>query len=359
LGTKSKIPLETVTRDLPNIPFHPISIPDGFNEKETWEIFSRLADHIDENDEIIFDVTHSFRSIPILALACLQYLRVLKHIEIKGIYYGCWEAKQDATPLPRAPIVNLTPFLDVMDWSTAVSSFVDKGDVADLGRLLRKETVPRLSASKGQDCEAKAMQQLGITLQNLAKAVSTCRGQDLAREKYFQQIRTQLSGFKSFENTVPAFQPLLSLVEQKLASLECAHDLPEDVRMGIDAVNWAIEHGLLQQAYTLLQETVLSHLCRVCGIDPLDRKNRHDVGGALQMVKRNDEKAEMDDIPPEIIQGVKKFARTELPGLFDKVSKRRNDFNHAGMNNCPAKADTFGNEITTLRDDLLNCLFRK
>jgi CRISPR-associated DxTHG motif protein len=330
-GTRSGVSLESCVEELPHIPFTPIDIPDGFTEAEIWDIFTRLADRIEAGDAIIFDVTHSFRSIPILALACMHYLRVLKDIEIRGVYYGCYEARDMNTPVPRAPIVNLTPFVDIMDWSAAVRSFVEKGDVADLAKLLRKKTMPRLSASKGQDGEARAMQDLEKTLGSMVNCVLTCRSKDLAQKQYFQRIRSLIARLESFDNTLPAFKPLLGLVEEKLASLECGVDLPQDVQAGMEAVNWAIEHGLLQQAYTLLQETVLSHLCCEWNLDPLDKKIRGEISSALQHVNRPHGKTK-DDIRPEIIEHVARYAQTELPALFDRLTKRRNDFNHAGMN---------------------------
>ncbi|MFS8541257.1 MAG: CRISPR-associated DxTHG motif protein, partial [Tissierellales bacterium] len=39
-----------------------VSIPEGRTEDEIWQILHIVTNEIDDNDEIIFDITHSFRS---------------------------------------------------------------------------------------------------------------------------------------------------------------------------------------------------------------------------------------------------------------------------------------------------------
>src|SRR5215813_14716663 len=45
-----------------------IDIPSGKSEAELWQIFEKLTGCLDEGDEVVFDVTHAFRSLPILTL---------------------------------------------------------------------------------------------------------------------------------------------------------------------------------------------------------------------------------------------------------------------------------------------------
>jgi CRISPR-associated protein DxTHG motif len=48
-----------------------IDIPDGKRESELWQIFTAISDAVHEGDEIAFDITHGFRSLPVLALLTL------------------------------------------------------------------------------------------------------------------------------------------------------------------------------------------------------------------------------------------------------------------------------------------------
>ena len=57
-----------------------VNIKDGNNIDEIWENFDIIIKEIEDGDEIIFDITHAFRYIPILALTVLNYAKSLKNI---------------------------------------------------------------------------------------------------------------------------------------------------------------------------------------------------------------------------------------------------------------------------------------
>jgi len=44
-----------------------VFIPSGKNEEEIWQIFQIIYDCLEKSDELYVDITHSFRSIPLLA----------------------------------------------------------------------------------------------------------------------------------------------------------------------------------------------------------------------------------------------------------------------------------------------------
>ena len=41
-----------------------VEIKEGFSEEDIWSIFNSVYDKLEKDDNIIFDVTHAFRSIP-------------------------------------------------------------------------------------------------------------------------------------------------------------------------------------------------------------------------------------------------------------------------------------------------------
>lgn len=47
-----------------------------------------------EGDEIIFDITHSFRSIPMLAITIMNYAKVLKNCKLKEVYAEKWSGSE-------------------------------------------------------------------------------------------------------------------------------------------------------------------------------------------------------------------------------------------------------------------------
>lgn len=55
-------------------------------EEDLWDIFQKTINSIDENCEIILDITHSLRNIPIQILVALNCLKLFKNIKLSGIY---------------------------------------------------------------------------------------------------------------------------------------------------------------------------------------------------------------------------------------------------------------------------------
>ena len=49
-------------------PVETLSIPDGKSEDEMWTIFNTVYNALKPNDELYFDLTHSFRYLPMLVL---------------------------------------------------------------------------------------------------------------------------------------------------------------------------------------------------------------------------------------------------------------------------------------------------
>jgi CRISPR-associated DxTHG motif protein len=91
----------------------PVGIPEGRSERELWEIFDRIASAVPERASILLDVTHAFRSIPMIVFAVAAYLRRVKSVRVERIVYGAYEARDpfrpDPQPEDRAPILDLTP----------------------------------------------------------------------------------------------------------------------------------------------------------------------------------------------------------------------------------------------------------
>jgi CRISPR-associated Csx2 family protein len=99
-------------------------------------MFALLADALPENSQVIVDVTHGFRSQPMLALAAGVYLRTVKNVTIDRIVYGAYEARDTHTN--TAPVVDLTSFLDLIDWSVSAGQFIKYGNARPLSSLLNE-----------------------------------------------------------------------------------------------------------------------------------------------------------------------------------------------------------------------------
>ena len=114
----------------------------GLNEAEIAEnasIILSLEEHLQNGDELIVDVTHSFRSLPLYILNLLIYLKNVsdKRINISHIYYGMLDYMRENKDV--APVVDLMPLLKLNDWITAAHNFLKFGNGYKIAQLLQDE----------------------------------------------------------------------------------------------------------------------------------------------------------------------------------------------------------------------------
>ena len=93
--TKERLPRTGLEKCLSEIklpcPVTRVEIPEGKSEAEIWEIFNIVFGSLEREDEVVFDITHAFRSIPMLAIVILNYAKMMKKVTLSGIYYGAFE----------------------------------------------------------------------------------------------------------------------------------------------------------------------------------------------------------------------------------------------------------------------------
>jgi CRISPR-associated Csx2 family protein len=161
----------------------PVRIPSGESEQELWQIFDKMFDQIDPMDEIIFDITHSFRSIPIVATIILNYAKFVKGCDIGGIYYGAVEALCSPNELKNmpvedryCPVFNLTPFVELLDWTVGIDKFISTGDVRQVALLIEKEQ--QRFGRLGDSTKSKFFKHLKSSLYSYINSIATCRGKE-------------------------------------------------------------------------------------------------------------------------------------------------------------------------------------
>lgn len=342
--------LAALTAELPQIQFRAVDIPDGSGMDELWAIFARLMESVDDGDEIIFDVTHSFRSLPIMALAGIQYVRTLKNITLRGIYYGAYEARNQETN--TAPVFDLTAFVTLMDWSQAVNAFTVTGNMDGMRTLLQAEAVPRCRASRGQDPEGCLLRDFGQELDTFAQNLATCRGRNIYETDHSGNLRRFIEKLREC-TSLPALKPLLELLEGKIRSLEVSGgECMTTVRRGFEAVRWCMAHGQIQQAYTFLQENIITYVCLIREKDYQDLKIREQCVSAL--VCASQRKGDLSDNQRDWVLDL----HEEVIRVFDTLSKRRNDINHCGITE-PVKHDKLRKELERILNILLEHLSLK
>lgn len=337
-----------------------IDIPEGKSKDEIWQIFNNVYDRLNPGDEVVFDITHSFRSIPMLAIVVLNYAKVIKKISLKGVYYGAFEvlgplevAKNIPPEKRLVPILNLTPFDLLMEWSFAIDRFLGSGDAGPVSDLAMGSVAQILNDTKGRDETAKAIRSLGKGLVSFSKVLATCRGPQIS--KVSRNLTKQINKCDKL-SLPPAFLPLFNLLKE-----EIAHFKGSDIDDGIQAARWCLDHNLIQQAYTILQETLFSHMLLSTQGDMNDLIGR-DI--ASQAIKIHMEELSEDEwhFPAEANKETTRkfleFLRT-TPGLVKAMrdlTQFRNDLNHAGYGPSPMKPHKFAAKLEPLLCNIIGVL---
>lgn len=121
---------------------HVVLLKYGITEDEIRENISivlGLEKYLNDKDELIVDITHSFRSLPLYIMNLLLYLKNVssKKIKISKICYGMLDATDE---FGYTPVVSLDGIMEVQDWITGAYNFTQYGNTYILSRLLNNDT---------------------------------------------------------------------------------------------------------------------------------------------------------------------------------------------------------------------------
>lgn len=332
-------------------------IPDGHSEDEIWEIFEKVSRCLREGDEVVFDITHAFRSIPLVAMVVLNYVKVLRQVKLNGIHYGAFEAlgsirEVKAMPVEqrRVRILNLTALDQLMDWTIATDRFLSAGDARMAGRLAQRGVAGILRESAGKDEAGQIIRSLGSNLEFFARVLHTCRGREIT--SVADRLKENLSKSKELDLPRP-FRPVFELIENRLNSFS-SHRVMD----GLAAALWCSGHDLVQQGFTILEETILSHIVLGVSGDLEDKTQREIASQAFAIIAKkivecpsawHEPAAKYTESTRRMIAMILKHER--LAPLMEKVKARRDDLNHAGFTDnalSVRRSESFGRELREL-----------
>ncbi len=360
-------------------------IPVGFSEEEMWKIFKTVFEQLNPDDEVYFDVTHAFRTIPMFATVLLNYARFLKNTDVKGVYYGAFEIlgplyKVKALPKEQqeeltVPIVDLTNIVRLQEINTAAASFRDFGNLSAFSGILFDTGISELD---------ECIENISFALEDLDFYIQTCRIKPIYKGEYMITITDEIKMFCESRFTNEAQRTLLLEISAQLQrSGFVAKPSYQNVRA---AINWAIKHKMIQQAYTMAKEYIISmaydlleeYDLKEAFINELrgngeirdntssriEYKIRESLGSILLADKKitgtgyifeKSKKWRQSNVAKELINKDEFFYFITKP--YQGISDRRNNLNHASTSGAPI--DSFGdyqNEFNKLWTDCLTVL---
>jgi CRISPR-associated Csx2 family protein len=325
-------------------PIETIDIPDGKNEEEMWKIFNAVYDALKPNDELYFDLTHSYRYLPMLVLVLSNYAKFLKDVKVKHISYGNYEARNTETK--EAPLMDILPLTMLQDWTFAAADLIQNGNIKKLKELKEDNAlIPMLRQRGKQNVDRKvaegSLNNYINALHNFLDDMKLCLGPNILNGDTINQIRDcheQVS--EIFEQVIAPIPPIVSKIQQSLHNFETTDIMyPESLRNGYEAAKWCYDHQLYQQAVTILDENITTDFCQRLGTNEHVFKERVASNALLRWGYYREE-----DWEAESLEGIREKVQAAVssPAVQDFIKLMRKDvvwihndcrnkYNHASM----------------------------
>ncbi len=310
----------------------PISIKEGYKEEEIWEIFQTIFDTFREEEEVIVDITHSFRSLPMLMITLLNFAKHVKKIKIRGIYYAAFESLGPINEVSKwspdkriTPILDLTSFSLLQDWTNATYDFINYGNVRRFSSLLTPE---KKYNDENERIDAFFPRKVVDNLNDLVKNIALCRGKALLEFDY-KTLKTDIEKLKERELPKP-FYYLIDKISEKINPFD--NDPVELIKAISD---WCIQHNLIQQLITLIQEFTITIILKNINEDYSNTELREVVSQSFriysQKIKEKDWLEPASSHKELVNRCIENDLFKKLASDFNSLTSLRNDVNHAGF----------------------------
>ncbi|BCW98128.1 MAG: hypothetical protein KatS3mg024_0955 [Armatimonadota bacterium] len=303
-------------------------IPEGRSEEEYWKIFDIVTSALSGSKEVILDITHGFRSLPVIVLLAAVFLQESQGVKMRHIFYGAYEARDKDKGEP-APIFDLSPMLDLVQWAVATNRFLETGDARKLGHLLeeiQRRFYTSVEVSAGKE-PPKQLQSAGQALSKLSQAIDLVRPADI--REYSQKLMEELVTAKT---EIQLFARPFELVREHVQA-EFGGLKQGDLASQRDLIKWYLDHGRILQAMIFAREWVISWTAEA--INRGDLKDRESIEHALnQVIHRSEgrDPTKAKDIDPDIVKSVNDLeAREQLKDIWSELGGLRNDLAHCGF----------------------------
>lgn len=333
-GLKSRL-------ELMGLNFQNVMIPDGKNTQEIWEIFQVVYNLLAPDDDVYFDITHSFRTLPMLNMVLINYAKLLKKITISGIFYGAFEAKTKSPEgIEYAPLWNLKAFSELQDWTLAANIFLSSGEASHLSHLIKNS----------------GKEMLANNLSYYSKIIKTTRLKEIISGQTPINIAANIDELDTNDSHMLAvLKPILQEVNAHFEAYK-----KDNIQNGLVAIEWCLKNGLIHQSYALMSELLITYTAFLIDFDFEDQLCRNTINGALAISNFDSFvfKEGSEEQQREILKRMNNLSNIkQLKERSKSINLgNRNDILHAGMRPSPKSPDELIEEAKTKFEKLKNVI---
>jgi CRISPR-associated Csx2 family protein len=231
---------------------HIILIKYGLTQDELLFNASRIISieqFLEDEDNLLVDITHSFRSLPLMLMNALIYLQNVskKKIQIKHITYGMLDVTSEMSGI--TPVVELNDILRLSDWISGAHAFADYGNAYTIANLMEGEN----------KSAAKRLKKFSDEM-NLNHIYS------------IQQESSNLAALKDMQYKTPfpamIFNPVIENFTNAFQN-SMSHS-----KFQYTLAKWQYEHKNYCASYITLSEAILTYVCEQKCLDPENHDDR-------------------------------------------------------------------------------------
>lgn len=344
--------------DKDKISIKSIAIPENQDEQANWQLFHILLSEIQENERIYFDMTYGYRSIPFISFIVLQYARNLKNLSFGGLLYAMVDPQKG-----EAIINDLSEMMKLTNWADGVNQYVRTGNAKLISSLVSQEMQVHKNSSNQEDAgEIETLQNISKQMNNINENFETVRSEKIIDELH--KLRTMIHNLSfSKSSYLKALVPIIDKVKDKLDGF--GENQASQIKF---IINWCIEHGLYQQAYTFLLEFIISGFCNLLKRNKYKFNNRNIVQSTIQVIQ-NDYPEKDWKVSKKNKSHIRSIIRNGQLNPYKKyfnayvqLNKDRNDINHGGVNKFNNRFEDFERRINRYKKELfplIDILYKK
>ncbi|MGI6616105.1 MAG: TIGR02221 family CRISPR-associated protein [Dethiobacteria bacterium] len=334
-----------------------VPIPLGKSEGELWDIFSIVAKQVPPEAALFVDITHAFRSLPLIVFNVASYLRRIKNVSVERIVYGNFEVRDSTFTPPKVPIFDLTSTVDLQDWLHGIDAFQCRGDAGELADSLSR-TQDRLYQTRITGTKTTGLPQnlkyTAAQLQNFSEALRLLRPLDAASHAakvhgLLEKVQEEASLWAK------PFADILHDLEKDIDPLQ--NEDPYALNMkNLDAqlalINYYAERDLIVQTILLAREWLVSVLMLRTKRHKnwRNRNARNAVERELGLVSKSTVQKKANSLTcvklPFWYQADPQSK--EIAVIWSKLLQLRNDIAHCAMNTDAATPVTIRSNVKAL-----------
>ncbi|MBD3306139.1 hypothetical protein GF339_07110, partial [candidate division KSB3 bacterium] len=224
-----------------------------------------------------------------------------------------------------------------------IDRFLTTGDASVISNLTTENIRPILKETEGQDSHAQHLRKMAQTIFEFAQNSATCRGKELPKAALAVQENIE-QAIHSSDHLVKPLKPLLEKMQARFQGYQHHQDLLNIFHV----IKWCREHNLIQQGLTLLEESLITHLCHKVGFNADNLQQRHAISGAISFIAQKSPDGmsggkEKDSLRAEDVIEIitPHIPSREFVKTFERLRSARNDINHGGYSANYKKAKDF------------------